>query len=101
MLSVWDQYSITWRTESYWAVGNYTVTNDSDWPLTEVLSVQKYSTGDTIVPPTLPSKTGLTGNWVNVPSTMPARNIEIIGQYTPITYSIKYYDQGTLFLDTT
>ena len=38
--------------------------------------------GDPIVPPAAPEKAGYTFEWLDVPATMPAKNIEIIGQYT-------------------
>ena len=38
--------------------------------------------GAPIVPPAAPEKAGYTFEWLDVPATMPAKNIEIIGQYT-------------------
>ncbi len=40
--------------------------------------------------PELPAKTGHTGVWKNIPSTMPAQNVTVNAQYTPIDYTITW-----------
>ena len=60
-------------------INSYMITYRIDGALFKTEMV-KY--GDPIVPPAAPEKAGYTFEWLDVPATMPAKNIEIIGQYT-------------------
>lgn len=60
-------------------INSYMITYRIDGALFKTEMV-KY--GAPIVPPAAPEKAGYTFEWLDVPATMPAKNIEIIGQYT-------------------
>ena len=57
----------------------------------EVISSQKLKVGSAIKAPTAPSKEGYTFNgWGDVPATMPAKDLTIVGSYTVNNYTLTF-----------
>jgi hypothetical protein len=57
----------------------------------EVISTQSLAYGASIKAPTAPSKQGYTfSGWVNVPATMPAKNLTVEGAYTANSYKLTF-----------
>ena len=65
---------------------------------TEVIETKTVVFGDPVVAPEAPAKEGHTfAGWQNVPATMPAHDIEILGSYTVNTYKLTYNVDGALY----
>ncbi len=71
------EYTITWVA-------------DGESVYTEVLAFGS----DVDFVPELPAKTGHTGVWVGKPDTMPAKNVTVTAEYTPIDYTITWVVDG-------
>jgi hypothetical protein len=57
----------------------------------EVVYTDSVAYGDAIAEPELPTKEGYTfSGWQNLPETMPAKDIEVMGSYTPNKYLITF-----------
>ncbi len=77
------------------SVNSYTVTYVIDGKTVET---QTYNYGESITAIAAPKIDGYTfSGWQKVPSTMPAENITITGDYDVNTYSIFYYVDGNLY----
>ena len=61
------------------AINQYTITYKID---DEVYQTESVDYGSTITPPNAPEREGYTFEWIDVPETMPAHDITIIGSYT-------------------
>lgn len=58
----------------------------------------KYAYGDTIVPLSMPSKTGYVfSGWDNLPETMPANNVYVYGTYDAVKYTLTYKVDGEIY----
>ena len=82
--SGWGDVPATMPAEDLVLQGTY---NINSYMITYRIDGAPYKTemvkyGDPIVPPAVTEKAGYTFEWLDVPATMPAKNIEIIGQYT-------------------
>ena len=65
---------------------------------TEVIETKTVVFGDPVVAPEAPAKEGHTfAGWQNVPATMPAHDIEILGSYTVNTYKLTYVIDGETY----
>ena len=65
---------------------------------TEVIETKTIVFGDPVIAPEAPAKEGHTfAGWQNVPATMPAHDIEILGSYTVNTYKLVYNVDGALY----
>jgi hypothetical protein len=53
--------------------------------------------GSTIIVPEMPELTGYTFTWGEVPATMPAQNVTIVGEYQPNLYNVTYLINGQFF----
>ena len=63
-----------------------------------VYDTQSYFAGDSILPPANPTITGQAFNgWTNLPSTMPANDVEVSASLTPIDYTLSYYVDSSLW----
>ncbi len=71
-------YTVTWVDEDGAAVHSENIAFGSSIP-TDVA---------------VPEKTGHTGVWANVPATMPASNLRIEPEYTPIDYTVQWSVNG-------
>lgn len=60
----------------------------------EVLSTQTLKAGDAIVAPQAPAKEGHSFSWGDVPATMPAQDLVIVGSYTVNNYTITFEAGG-------
>lgn len=60
----------------------------------EVISVQTLKAGDAIDVPSVPSKEGYSFSWGDVPATMPAQDLTIVGAYTLNSYTITFKVDG-------
>ena len=60
----------------------------------EVLSTQTLKAGDAIVAPQAPAKEGHSFSWGDVPATMPAQDLEIVGSYTVNNYTVTFEAGG-------
>ena len=60
-------------------INQYTITYKID---DEVYQTENVDYGSTITPPNAPEREGYTFEWIDVPETMPAHDITIIGSYT-------------------
>ena len=60
-------------------INQYTITYKID---DEVYQTESVDYGSTITPPNAPEREGYTFEWIDVPETMPAHDITIIGSYT-------------------
>ena len=61
------------------AINQYTITYKID---DEVYQTENVDYGSMITPPNAPEREGYTFEWIDVPETMPAHDITIIGSYT-------------------
>ena len=61
------------------AINQYTITYKID---DEVYQTESVDYGSTITPPNAPEREGYTFEWIDVPETMPAHDITIVGSYT-------------------
>lgn len=72
----------------------YTLTYIID---SQVVRTDVYKYGDVITPYVPAERTGYTFSWINeVPSTMPAENFEVYGQYNANEYTITWYAFGNI-----
>ncbi len=61
----------------------------------EIIETKTIAFGQPVVSPEAPAKEGYTFNgWQNVPETMPAKDIEILGSYTVNQYKLTYVVDG-------
>ena len=60
------------------AINQYTITYKID---DEVYQTESVDYGSTITPPNAPEREGYTFKWIDVPETMPAHDITIVGSY--------------------
>lgn len=60
-------------------VNQYTITYMID---DEVYQTESWDYGSTIIPPSAPEREGYTFDWIDLPETMPAHDITIVGSYT-------------------
>ena len=61
-------------------------------------TTQTYHYGDTVTPPANPTIPGQAFNgWTNLPSTMPANDVEVSASLTPIDYTLSYYVDSSLW----
>ena len=56
----------------------------------EVIAVQTLKAGDAIKAPSAPTKEGYSFSWGDVPATMPAQNLTIVGTYTINNYTVTF-----------
>lgn len=76
-------------------VNKYTITYMID---DEVYQTESVDYGSTIIPPDAPEREGYTFEWIDVPDTMPAHDITIIGSYTSgIDTILKEAENGKAF----
>ena len=71
-------------------INSYTITYKID---DEVFKTESVEYGSTITPPDAPEKEGYTFEWIDVPETMPAKDITIVGSYTSGIGSV-YVEDG-------
>ena len=71
-------------------VNQYTITYMID---DEVYQTESVDYGSTITPPEAPEREGYTFEWTDVPETMPAHDITIVGSYTSGISTIKADDE--------
>ena len=71
-------------------VNQYTITYMID---DEVYQTESVDYGSTITPPEAPEREGYTFKWTDVPETMPAHDIAIVGSYTSGINAIKADDE--------
>ena len=65
---------------------------------TEVIETKTIVYGQPVVAPEAPAREGHTfAGWQNVPATMPAHDIEILGSYTVNTYKLTYVIDGETY----
>ena len=72
------------------SINSYTITYKID---DEVFKTESVEYGSTITPPDAPEKEGYTFEWIDVPETMPAKDITIVGSYTSGIGSV-YVEDG-------
>ena len=76
-------------------VNKYTITYMID---DEVYQTESVDYGSTIIPPDAPEREGYTFEWIDVPDTMPAHDITIIGSYTSgIDTILKEAENGKVY----
>ena len=64
----------------------------------EVYQTESVDYGSAIIPPEAPKREGYTFEWIDVPETMPARDITIIGSYTSgIDAILKEAENGKVY----
>ena len=92
----WKVVIPSWSTgykeyEANWVINQYTITFDTKW-WTEIPSI-KADYGTEIVAPQDPEKTGYIFMWWDktIPETMPAEDITITAQWSPIQYTVTMY----------
>ncbi len=57
-----------------------------------------YTYNSAVIPAAAPTKTGYTfSGWSDIPSTMPADNINVYGTFSSAKYKLKYYVDGELY----
>ena len=61
------------------SINSYTITYKIDG---EVYQTETVEYGSAITPPEVPARGGFTFEWIDVPETMPAKDITIVGSYT-------------------
>mgnify|MGYP002620303521 FL=1 len=79
-----------------WTINTYSIRFDSSGGSAVTTIIQEYDTP--VVPPNHPTKMGytFTGWSQTLPSTMPAKNLELIAQWTPTLFTITYHlNEGT------
>ena len=79
--------------------GTFTI---NKYKLTFMVGENVYETrtleyGSTIIVPEMPELTGYTFGWGEVPATMPARDLTIVGEYQPNLYNVTYLIDGQFF----
>lgn len=72
------------------AINSYTITYMIDG---EVFKTETIEYGSTITPPSAPDREGYTFEWIDVPETMPAKDITIEGSYTS-GIGVVYTEEG-------
>lgn len=98
--SGWSEMPETMPAEDVIVTGTFTV---NQYILTYVVdgAVYKeycYDYGSTIVPETEPTKEGYTfSGWSEIPETMPANEVYVVGKFTINKYKITYVIDGVVF----
>ena len=92
--SGWSNIPATMPAEDIVITGSFTI---NSYSITYIIDDAVYQTetmnyGATITPPTAPQRDGYIFEWINVPATMPAKDIIIIGSYT-LDIDIKHADK--------
>ena len=82
--SGWSEIPSTMPAHDVTVTGTFTV---NKYTITYMIDDEIYQTesvdyGSTIIPPSAPEREGCIFGWINVPETMPAHDITIIGSYT-------------------
>ena len=98
--SGWSNVPVTMPAKDVVVIGTFTPNN---YCLTYKVDGETYKTmhiqyGSTITPEEAPTKEGYTfSGWSNVPTTMPASDLVIIGTFTPNNYCLTYKVDGETY----
>ena len=97
--SGWSTIPATMPAKDVTVTGTFTI---NKYKLTFMVGENVYETrtleyGSTIIVPEMPELTGYTFSWGEVPATMPARDLTIVGEYQPNLYNVTYLIDGQFF----
>ncbi len=97
--SGWSEIPETMPDHDVTITGSFTINH---YTVTFKVGENVYETrtldyGSAIIVPEMPELTGYTFTWVEVPATMPAKDVTIIGEYQPNLYNITYLIDGQFY----
>ena len=98
--SGWDEVPATMPARDVTVSGSFTINSyNAVFKIgDEVIETKSVVFGEAVVAPEAPAKEGHTfAGWQNVPETMPARDIEILGSYTVNSYKLTYIVDGETY----
>ena len=95
----WSEIPETMPAHDVTVTGSFTINH---YTLTLMVGDNVYETktldyGSAIVVPEMPELTGYTFTWGEVPATMPAQDVTIIGEYQPNLYNVTYLIDGQFY----
>ena len=99
IFSGWSEIPETMPAHDVTVTGTFTI---NKYTLTFMVGENVYETrtleyGSTIIVPEMPELTGYTFTWGEVPATMPAQDVTIVGEYQPNLYNVTYLIDGQFF----
>ena len=97
--SGWSEIPETMPNHDVTVTGTFTI---NQYTITfkvgdNVYETQTLDYGSVIAVPEMPELTGYTFTWSEVPETMPAGDVTIVGEYNPNYYNVTYLVDGQLF----